>query len=185
MGARARWRTRWPWWPPRSLPIDEASWVPRLRNPHRLLEGAPHLGRLAVEVAKALELLAQHRVLLKIRERDALRVRLAPHVGERDRLRPRRIAHDAFRIATVVHGLDLGKEALAHHGDADVARAQVLARAVRDGALADPADEVLVHDVAGDPASVRVLDRASPGRHARLHVGLAPLRHADEEPGHR
>src|SRR5262249_31388032 len=56
--------------------------------------------------------------------------------------------------------------------------------AVGDRALADPGDDVLVDDVAGDPAAVRVLDRAHPGGNGVLHVGLAPLRHAHEEPRH-
>src|SRR6478735_1778701 len=56
---------------------------------------------------------------------------------------------------------------------------------VGDLALPDPGDDVLVDDVAGDPAAVLALDWAFPGRHAVLHIGLAALRHADEEPRHR
>ena len=58
----------------------------------------------------------------------------------------------------------------------------MLLGAVGDAALADPGDDVLVDDVAGDPAAGLVLDRADPGRHALLHVRLAALRHAHEEP---
>ena len=97
----------------------------------------------------------------------------------------RRIADHALRIAAGLDRLDLLEEAIAHHGDADVARAQMLLRAVGDRALPDPGDDVLVDDVAGDPAAVLAPDRALPGRHAVLHVRLAALRHADEEPRHR
>src|ERR1043166_9559171 len=61
----------------------------------------------------------------------------------------------------------------------------MLLGAVGDGALPDPGDDVLVDDVAGDPAAVVVPDRTFPCRHAVLHVRLAALRHANEEPRHR
>src|ERR1051326_7597629 len=61
----------------------------------------------------------------------------------------------------------------------------MLLGAVGDRPLPDPGDDVLVDDVAGDPAAVLAADRALPGRYAVLHVGLAPLRHANEEPRHR
>src|SRR5213076_539953 len=57
--------------------------------------------------------------------------------------------------------------------------------AVGDGALPDPGDDILIDDVAGDPAAVFAPKRAFPRRHAVLHVRLAALRHANEEPRHR
>src|SRR3954463_10205729 len=61
----------------------------------------------------------------------------------------------------------------------------MLLRAVGDGALPDPGDDVLIDDVTGDPAAVVVPDRTLPRRHAVLHVRLATRRHANEEPRHR
>ena len=55
--------------------------------------------------------------------------------------------------------------------------------AVGDAALAHPGDDVLVDDVARDPAAVLVFDRTHPGRHALLDIGFAPLRHPHEKPG--
>ena len=50
--------------------------------------------------------------------------------------------------------------------------------------LADPRDEILVHDVARDPAAgQRIANRSFPRRDRRLHVGLALVRHAGEVPG--
>ena len=51
-----------------------------------------------------------------------------------------------------------------------------LPAAVGHRALADPGDDVLVDDVAGDPAAgARVLDRAGPGRDGALHIRLTFL----------
>ena len=59
----------------------------------------------------------------------------------------------------------LDEEAPPQHRDAAVAGTQRLPAAVGHRALADPGDDVLVDDVAGDPpAGDRVLDRAGPGR---------------------
>src|SRR5262249_30037277 len=74
------------------------------------------------------------------------------------------------------------EEALADHGDAEVAGAEILLGAVRDGALADPGDDVLIDHVARDPAPALVLDRAMPGRDRSLLVGLALLGYARVEP---
>src|SRR6185503_21249012 len=96
-----------------------------------------------------------------------------------------RVANERLGLAAAHHGLGVFQDAPAHHDDAAVAFAQVLLRAVGDGALADPGDEVLVHDVRGDPAvGQRVLDRAVPVGNAVLLVGLHLVRHAIEEPAH-
>src|SRR6202012_2600353 len=79
-------------------------------------------------------------------------------------------------------GVELLEKAVAHHGHADIARAQIFLAAIGNAALADPGDNVLVDDMAGNPAAGIVLDRADPGRHPLLHIGLAAFRHAHEEP---
>src|SRR6202030_1639269 len=93
-------------------------------------------------------------------------------------------ADDAARLLAGRHGLELLQEAAAHHGDADVARTQMLLGAIGDAALAGPGDDVLIDDVAGDKAAGLVLQRADPGRHALLHVRLAAFRHPHEKPRH-
>src|SRR5690606_29977251 len=95
-----------------------------------------------------------------------------------------RIAHETLRVPALRDRVEIVEELAPHHRDAAVAAAEVLPRAVGDAALADPRDEVLVHDVAGDPATGRlVLDRRAPGRDALLHVRVALARHAVERPG--
>src|SRR5207253_10923771 len=75
--------------------------------------------------------------------------------------------------------------ATADHHDAAVARAQIFLAAIGDAALPDPGHEILVHDMAGDPASGPwVHDRPLPGRDAVLDIGLALLRHPAEMPHH-
>ena len=51
----------------------------------------------------------------------------------------------AFGILAALDALDVVEEALAHHDDAAVARAEMLLRAVGDRALTEPRDEVLIH----------------------------------------
>src|SRR6185312_14432578 len=59
----------------------------------------------------------------------------------------------------------------------------MFALAIGDGTLTDPADKILVHDMAGDPASGLFIDDGRiPVRDAVLQVRLALLRHAGEEP---
>src|SRR5262249_16384700 len=86
-------------------------------------------------------------------------------------------------IATLRDRVEVLEQPFADHDDAEVARPEVLLGAVGDTALTDPGDDVLVDDVARDPAAVLVLDRAHPGRHALFHVRLPPLRHTHEDPG--
>src|SRR5579883_176876 len=152
-------------------------------NAHRFDEGAPHFRRLAVMEAKFVEARAQQRFLAEIGERNALGVEFARYVGQRDTSRLIGTAYHAARLLAGGHGFHLGEEAPAHHGDADVARPQILLSTIGDAPLADPGDDVLVDDVAGDEATVLVLERAHPGRHALLHVGLAALGDTREEPG--
>ena len=51
-------------------------------------------------------------------------------------------------------GIEILEQALADHRDAEVAGAEILLGAVGDAALPDPGDDVLVDDVARDPAAV-------------------------------
>src|SRR3982074_1218796 len=153
-----------------------------LPHPHGALEGLAHLGRLAEMKLKAVHPPPQQGMVAKFFQPDALRVELARQVGRLDACGRRGIANDAFGLPARLDRIELGKEALTHHADADVAAAQVLARAVSDHALAHPGDDVLVDDVARDPAPAFVLDGAAPTRAPVLDEGLAPLRHAHEEP---
>ncbi len=134
-------------------------------------------------MAERLQACLQQRVVLVLIEREALHH--LPLLEERqlDETRQVRIADHCLGIAALRDGVEVVEEALADHGDAHVARTQILLGAIGDPALAHPGDEVLVHDVARDPATVLVLDRADPGRDRLLHERLAPLRHAHEEPG--
>src|SRR5262249_7879971 len=93
-----------------------------------------------------------------------------------------RAANDRLRLAALGKGVEVIEQALADHGDAEVARTDVLLGAIGDPALADPGDDVLIDDMAGDPSPALVLDRTGPGRHRALHVGLAPFRNPHEEP---
>src|SRR2546422_6163966 len=96
-----------------------------------------------------------------------------------------RISDHALGLAAAHHPLGVFEDAPAHHDDAAIALAQMLLRAVGDRALADPGDEVLVHDVRGDPpVRQRILDRARPVGDPVLLEGLHVVRHAIEEPAH-
>src|SRR5262249_39380052 len=152
---------------------------------HGLLEGAAHFRRLAEAMAKLAQAMLEHRLLVVLGERDAINGVAPHHVGQLDAARHAGIAHDAERIASGRNFLHLGEEALPHHGNADIAAAEMLLAAIGNGPLPDPGDDVLVDDVAVDPAAVRVLDGALPGRNAVLHERFAALRHAHEEPRDR
>src|SRR6476646_3771576 len=117
-----------------------------------------------------------------LRERNALDAGRLGNVGQLDTSCRVGAAHGAFGVVAARYGIELLEQALAHHGDAEVAGAEILLGAVGDSALPDPGDDILVDDVARNPAAVDVLDRAHPGRNLVLQVGLAPFRHADEKP---
>src|SRR5262249_7737051 len=102
--------------------------------------------------------------------------------GQVDAIGDVRVADDRLGVATLGDRVEILEQPFADHDDSEVARPEVLLCAVGDAALTDPGDDVLVDDVARDPAAMLVLDRTHPGRHAPLHVGFAPLRHAHEEP---
>ena len=67
-----------------------------------------------------------------------------------------------FGIFASGDGFQIAQEALAQHEDAAIARAQVLLGPVGDGSLPHPGDEILIHDVARDPAAG--LPHRAPGR---------------------
>ncbi len=82
--------------------------------------------------------------------------------------------------------LQVGEKAAPHHDDAAVAAPEMFPAAVGDHALAGPREEILVHQVRGDPATgLRVLHGAHPVGNALLHVRLALRGHAAEEPADR
>src|SRR5262249_42517478 len=122
-------------------------------------------------------------VSLVVLKRNPLDAFLFLEEGQLDAIGDVRVADDRLGIATLRDRVEVLEQPFADHDDAEVARPEVLLGAVGDTALTDPGDDVLVDDVARDPAAVLVLDRAHPGRHALLHVRLAPLRHTHEEPG--
>src|SRR5258708_21274355 len=153
---------------------------------HCLAERAPDFLGLAVVPPEVLEQLAPERVSSILLERHALGVELPADVGKLDAPVGAGVADQALRVLARGHGGQILEELLADERDAAGARAEGLLRAVGDRSLADPADDVLVDDVAGDPApGLRVPDRRSPRGDALLLVGLGLLRHADKGPRDR
>src|SRR5712691_132697 len=150
---------------------------------HGLLEGAPHLRRLAIAMAERLQAGLEQRIFLVVLERNALDALFFLEIGQLDAFGQVRAADDRLGIAALRDGVEIVEQALADHRNAHVARADILLGAVGDPPLPDPGDDVLVDDVARNPAPVLALDRAHPGRDRFLHKGLASLRHAHEEPG--
>src|ERR1700722_17291407 len=115
--------------------------------------------------------------------RQAVDELVAPDDGERDAAIDLRVAHDRLWLTAGSDRLEVLKEALPHHDDAAVAPPEMLAPPIGDRPLPDPADKILVHDVACDPAARRRIgDRCVPAGNAVLHERLAILRHACEEP---
>src|SRR5262249_28668693 len=156
--------------------------IPLLPRAQGLFERPPHLGRLAVAVPKRLQARLEQGIFLVVLERDPLDAFFFLEVRQLDAFGHVRVADDRLRIAALGDGVEIVEQALADHHNSEVARADVFLAAVGDHALTDPGDDVLVDDVARDPAAVRVLDRAHPGRNGALPVGFASLRHAHEEP---
>src|SRR6267142_5568143 len=157
-----------------------------LLETHRSPKLAPDVLRLSVVPAEVVQQLFPERVLAVLSEGQALGVDLPADVGQLDAHVARRIADQALGVLAVGDRVDILEQLLAQHRDAAVARAEVLLRAVGDRALADPGDDVLVDDMAGDPAPGRgIPDGARPRRDPFLLVGLRLLGHADEGPGHR
>src|ERR1019366_285180 len=147
-----------------------------------LIEGAAHLRRLAVLPAEIIEARLEDRDGLELRAGDAFDAAPALHVRQFDAARDVRVADDALGLGAGRERRELLEKALADHRDADIAGAEILQGAVRDRALPNPGDDVLVDDMARDPAPIRVLDRAMPGRDRTLHVGLPLARHPCVEP---
>src|SRR5262249_44092169 len=133
-----------------------------LLEAHRLAEFAPHFLGLSVVPAEIVEQIFPERMNPVLRERHALGVELAPDVGKRDVHVARGVADHALRIGAAGDRVEVAEQLPAQERDAAVARAEILPGAVGDAPLADPGDDVLVDDVAGDPAPARVLDRAGP-----------------------
>src|SRR5262245_41116638 len=156
------------------------------RQAHRLLVRGAHLGGLTGEEGKARARRQARRALarrLLLHARRAIDEVLAPDDRQAHAAVLLGIADQRLRRATPGHALRLLQEAPAHEDHAAVAVAEMLERAVGGGSLPDPRHEVLVHDVAGDPAAGhRVLDRRGPVRDPLLHVRLLFVRHAVEEP---
>src|SRR4029077_5637718 len=145
---------------------------------HRPPEFAPDFLGLAVVPPEVLEQLAPERVSSILLERHALGVELPSDVGKLDSLVRPGVADQALRVLARGEGGQILEELFAQERNPAVARAEVLFRAVGDRSLADPGDDVLVDDVAGDPAPSPILDRRSPRGDALLLVGLGLLRHA-------
>src|SRR6185312_2570280 len=110
----------------------------------------------------------------------------AIHDRQRHQILELLVADYRLGVAAFLDGFQILEKAAADLRDALVAGGKMFVLAVGDHALAHPGDEILIHDVAGDPAPGRlVADRAVPGRDRVLDVRLAVLRHAREEPRHR
>src|SRR5438876_7950617 len=110
---------------------------PRTGNPHRLLEGAADLRRLAEAITKALQAGLQQRIVLVLRKRDALRRGGLGDVRQLDTSGDVLVADHRFRLAAKRDAAEIVEEALADHGNAEVAGAEILLAAVGNGALAD------------------------------------------------
>src|SRR5258708_25493853 len=102
---------------------------------------------------EVLEQPAPERVLAVLRERHALGVELPADVGQLDAPVRLGVADKAFRVLARANGCQILEELLADERDSAVARAQVLLGAVGDAPLAHPGDDVLVADLAADPAA--------------------------------
>src|SRR2546427_7001324 len=153
---------------------------------HRAAKGRPDLFRLSRQEGEFSAQLQSRSALargLVLDIRRSLQEELAPDDRQPDAAVLLRIADHAHGLFALRDPLGVLQDALAHQDDAAVALAQVLLGPVGHGALADPGDEVLVHDVRGDPAiGERILDRAVPVGDLVLLVRLHLVRHAIEEP---
>src|ERR1700752_766545 len=97
----------------------------------------------------------------------------APDDRQGDALVQLLIAHNRLRLITRSNHIEVLEETLPHHDDATIASAEMLALAISDRALTDPADKILVHDVAGNPpSSLLIDDRRIPVGYAVLHIRL-------------
>src|ERR1043166_1463915 len=153
---------------------------------HRAAERLPDFLRLASQERELLSLVKSRRApatLLGLRSGVA-----ADEVFPADDRQPpagvlRRIADHRFGLSAAGHEFGLLQHPLAHHDDPAVALAQVLLGPVRNGTLAHPGHEVLVHYVRGDPAPrLRLVDRAVPVGDALLSERLHLVWHPVEEP---
>src|SRR4051794_22500816 len=97
-----------------------------LRDAHRLLEGAAHLGGLTIAVAEALQADLEERIILVLRERDAFHAGLLGDVGQIDTARHVGVADDGLRLGAARHRVELLEQALAHHGNAEIAGTEIL-----------------------------------------------------------
>src|SRR6266852_1369310 len=154
-----------------------------LRDAHRLLEGTADFRRLPKAVPEGFEAGLEQRIPVELVERDAFGALPFLEKRQLDEFGDVGVADHALGVLAARDGVELVEEALADHRNAEVAGADILLGAVGDRALPDPGDDVLVDDVARDPAAVLVLDRAVPSRNRPLHIRLSPFRHAHEEPG--
>src|SRR5262245_57142490 len=93
------------------------------------------------------------------------------------------ISNDRLGIVAVRDPLHVFEKPLSQHENAAVAGCEMLFGPVGDGPLSDPRDEILIHDVTGNPAArVGILHGSAPGRNALLLVWLAFFRDAAEAP---
>src|SRR5215472_9149884 len=158
----------------------------RTGETHCLIVGAPNLVWLSVQIRELLARdVATSNALgrFEFRARDAFGELPATDDRQRDTAVHLRIADDCLWVTACRQRLQVVEETLTHHDNAAVTAAQMLTPTVGDRTLADPADEILVHDVAGDPTPrLLVENRRSPVRDTFLHERFAIPRHAREEP---
>src|SRR5262249_2428229 len=126
---------------------------------HGAGELVPHFARLPGLPREPLRPPAVVGIFLPLLARDRIGERLRRRDWQLHQLGDFGIADDALGVASLRHGFHVLEKAIADHRDAAIARAEQLLAAIRDRALADPGDDVLVDDVARDPAAVGVLDR--------------------------
>ena len=131
-------------------------------------------GGAAVDVAGVVQLFFRY----------AFQKYLPAHDREFDAVVDGRVPDDGLGVIVgFLDQLHIRKVLIPDHVDALVAFAEGLFGPVGEGALADPGDEILVHDVGADPAAcLRIGQRRRPGGDAVLNIGLPALGDPVEEP---
>src|SRR6516164_1291288 len=108
-------------------PWSGRSALPDLRgiDSHGFFEGAAYLHRLPGAMAKGLEPRLEQGIVLVFFERDAFDARLLGDVRQLDRARNIGIANHRLRLGALGHRIQFLEQALAHHGNAEIAGAEI------------------------------------------------------------
>src|SRR5258708_40325681 len=116
-------------------------------DPHRRFVRPRHRLRLPGLKQIALgELRPEQRMLLEFFERQPFHENLAIGHPQRHGAIQFRVADHGLGVLASSDSFEIVEESLAQHENAAVARTQVLLRAIGDGSLSHPRDEILIHD---------------------------------------